>query len=309
MRKLTSILCVLIFFLSCEEAFVPDSSQYEEQIVVEGFIEAGEGSIPAYVLLSKSLSFFSEIDIETINNSIVRNADVRVSDGVNNVKLTEICLDQIPVEFKDIVIEQLGINPDTSQFDACIYLDVFDELDRKIGGKYDLIITAEGKEITGSTIIPEFVGLDSIWFEEPPGVPSDSLAQMWIRVTDPAGTSNFYRYQNAINGEGLISPVQSVGNDQLFDGEAFDIPVTRAQDRDDDFDPDSFGLFTRGDTVTLKWMSLDKAHYDFWNTLEFAFFNQGPFSSYTRILYNVDGGIGVWGGYSVRYYKVVVPPL
>ncbi|MEL6924369.1 MAG: DUF4249 family protein [Bacteroidota bacterium] len=52
--------------------------------------------------------------------------------------------------------------------------------------------------------------------------------------------------------------------------------------------------------------NIDAAHFDFWSTLEFNAVNQGPFSAYTRIASNVEGGLGIWGGYSVSFYTVVV---
>lgn len=52
---------------------------------------------------------------------------------------------------------------------------------------------------------------------------------------------------------------------------------------------------------------MDETHFDFWNTLEFSRNNSGPFSSFNRVSSNVDGALGVWGGYAVGYYEDVVP--
>ena len=51
----------------------------------------------------------------------------------------------------------------------------------------------------------------------------------------------------------------------------------------------------------------DEAHFDFWNTRDFSANSAGPFSSYTRIKGNVDGALGIWGGYSVDSYRLFVP--
>ncbi|MDP4819730.1 MAG: DUF4249 domain-containing protein, partial [Saprospiraceae bacterium] len=61
-----------------------------------------------------------------------------------------------------------------------------------------------------------------------------------------------------------------------------------------------------GDTVVVKWANIDQVQYDFWSSLESAVSNQGPFSTYTRVNSNVNGGLGVWGGLSARYYTIVV---
>ena len=53
-------------------------------------------------------------------------------------------------------------------------------------------------------------------------------------------------------------------------------------------------------------MSIGEEQFNFWNTLEFSRANQGPFSSYTRIDHNVEGGLGIWGGIAARYYPLTV---
>ncbi|MBK7223573.1 MAG: DUF4249 family protein [Saprospiraceae bacterium] len=55
-------------------------------------------------------------------------------------------------------------------------------------------------------------------------------------------------------------------------------------------------------------MCLDKVHFDFWKTRDFAANSGGPFSSYTRIKTNINGGLGIWGGYSVQNYRLYCPP-
>ena len=40
--------------------------------------------------------------------------------------------------------------------------------------------------------------------------------------------------------------------------------------------------------------------------METLYANQGPFASYTRLQSNIVGGLGIWGGYSVSYYKRAV---
>ena len=130
---------------------------------------------------------------------------------------------------------------------------------------------------------------------------------MLCYLDDPAGEANFYRYQVGINSSGYISPIASVLDDRLIDGQRASFPLFRPEPRGTmEFDFETFGLYRTGDTVSLKWISLDKAHFDFWNTLEFNSANQGPFSSYTLIDSNIEGGLGIWGGLSASYYELRV---
>ena len=95
-------------------------------------------------------------------------------------------------------------------------------------------------------------------------------------------------------------------DDAFFDGDEFEFPLPEAEPRNTNASPTTFGLYTLGDTVTLKWTTIDEGNFNFWNTLEFNAINQGPFAAYTRIESNVTGGLGVWGGYSSHYYTLIV---
>jgi hypothetical protein len=56
----------------------------------------------------------------------------------------------------------------------------------------------------------------------------------------------------------------------------------------------------------VKWANIDSRTYDFFYTLE----NDGggsPFSSPVKAKTNINGGLGVWAGYSTKYYKIVIP--
>ncbi|HMQ06586.1 MAG TPA: hypothetical protein PKC30_04750 [Saprospiraceae bacterium] len=73
------------------------------------------------------------------------------------------------------------------------------------------------------------------------------------------------------------------------------------------FSSDTFGLFTRGDSVVIKRLTLDREHFDFWNTLDFSANSGGHFAFNTRISFKVEGALGIWGGYAVGFYHLEVP--
>jgi len=291
---------------SCEEEFIPPVIAAEDQIVVEGYIEAGDRPTPPYVFLTRSFPFFSKLSQEDLNNAFIKDAEITVYDGEQTITLTELCLDDIPEEFRDQAADLLGVSVDSLGFNFCVYLDLSLQMMGEEGKTYELTVKTGDKIITASTTIPFAVPLDSIYFVPPPGEPNDTLAQLRIILNDPPGIPNYYRYFTR-EGEGpYLRPFASVTDDLLFEGQRFELPLSKAEAFDAEFDQATFGLFRLGEAASIKWMTLDEAQFNFWNTLEFSRANQGPFSSYTRIQHNVEGGLGIWGGIAARYYDITV---
>ena len=301
-----SILSILLLG-GCIEDYVPSTEETKQELVVEGFIEAGDGSAPAYVLITKSIPFLSTIELSTFDDLFVNEAIVTVNDGTNTVELIELCLEDLPPAIKEIAAQVLGFDPDSTSLNICAYVDILDQLDRKIGGKYDLKIETGASIVTATTTIPSFIPLTKLRWDNPPGTPSDTLARLWVTIADNENEANFYRFFTEENNNGFVIPFSSVTDDAFFNGQDFEFPLNKAERRDGDFDPNTFGLYNRGDSIRIKWMNIDEAHFDFWNTLEFSRNNSGPFSSFNRVSSNVDGALGIWGGYAVGFYEDVVP--
>lgn len=301
------LLSITLLVASCEEAFIPEGAAAPPQIVVEGYIEGGQRPSPPFVILTRSVPFFSEFGAEDLENTFVRNAIVRVSDGEKMAVLDEVCLDELSEQEKRLASALFGFNPDSLGFNFCVYVDLGFTLRGEEGKTYTLEVEAEGQSLRAVTTIPRHAPLDKLEFRDPPGDPNDTLAQLLCTLSDPAGETNFYRYQVAINNSGYISPIASVFDDRLTDGQEVEFPLFKPEPRGaQDFDLETLGLYKVGDTVTIKWITLDEAHYNFWNTLEFNAANQGPFSSYTLIDSNIEGGLGIWGGLSASYYDLRV---
>lgn len=299
-------LSLIILLSGCEEEYIPAPSPDGPKYVVEGHIEAGENPIPAYVILTRTLDFFSEIGPDQFNASFVHDADVRISDGTVEVTLQEICFSELDPVIREQVAAQFGFNTDSLVIDFCVYVDLLNQLQPAEGKTYALRIQVGEDLITASTHIPEHVKLDSLRFTPPPGAPNDSLAQLKAFIADPPGRRNFYRYFGSTNDGALETGFSSVEEDLFFDGKTFEFQLLNPATTTGDVDPDEFGLYFVGDTVTIKWCNIDEAHFDFWNTLEFSNANQGPFANYTRLQTNINGGLGIWGGYSVSYETLVV---
>ncbi len=299
---------LLSLLLACEETFVPAEVELRPQIVVEGYIEAApDRSLPPYVLLTRNLPFFSSLDSNQFGDFFVHNAQVSVSDGSRTVNLTELCLNDLSPEQLAIATSFLGSNLAIVPSNFCVYLDLSFTMQGEVGKTYQLSIAVENQSLQATASIPPTVPFDSIWFVPPPGLATrDSLAQLLVRLSDPLG-KNFYRYFVEVNGNGMRRDDFSVIEDPFFEGQTLDFPLNKPRDPSVEFDLSTLGLFTRGDTLTLKWVSFEEAVFRFWNTIEFAAANQGPFSNGTIIDSNIEGGLGIWSAQSAVYYNLIVP--
>ncbi len=304
--KYLAFLCAACIFLSCEEEFVPEINSAPPEIVVEGYIEGGDNPTSPYVILTRSVPFFSEINLNNVDGFFVRDAIITVTTDDKVVELEEFCLSELSPAQQIIVSELFGVNTDSMGLDFCVYIDPTFSMLGEEGKQYDLRIEAQGKVLTATTNIPQRARISDLAFVDLPGIPVDTLRELRVILEDEVDEANFYRYFTNRNDEGYLAALNSVLNDLFFDGDKFEFPLPKAEASDVEFNFETYGFYKVGDTMEIKFCSIDEAHYDFWSTLEFNRANQGPFSSYTAISYNIEGGIGIWGGYSSSIRRLVV---
>jgi Domain of unknown function (DUF4249) len=309
MKYVNFLFGVILLFTACKREFIPDVTTDPNLIVVEGYIEASNRATPLYIIMTRAIPFYQETS--GLGNNYVRGAKVKVSDGTDSVTLTEICWADLDTTTRKSAALLFGFRYDSiaPNFNFCVYIDLAQRMRGQNGKTYSLNIQVEGKNIQATTTIPRRVPLDSLSFIKPPGNnQNDTMAQARAIARDPIGP-DFYRYFTSINGGAYVVGGSSVVDDQLFDGQTTKFNLFKSEPRNPSADNKTFGLFYRGDSVSIKFCTLDRAHFDFWQSFEANARSGGPFSSYTRVQYNVkaDGAIGIWGGYSVDYYNTRVP--
>lgn len=311
------ILAIALFTASCEKTIQIDVPASAEKIVVEGFIETGQ---PPYVLLTRNAPFFGSVDFNAIDEQFVNGASVTVtrkSDG-GQIQLTEICLDAIealvgPEQARQLLVEfGLPFSDSVQLPNICIYapLEFFTSGDTSFVGEinetYELEVVADDVTLNASTTIKEVNPIVGLEIRPHKDERRDTLKSVYVTFSVPDTFGNFIRYFTKRNDEPFYAPIfGSVFDDKLFIGQELSLPLERGQEAGQGIDPDIHGYFWVGDTVTLRWCSMDKAHYDFWNTLE----NDGgdtPFSSPTRVSTNVENGRGIWGGYDCVFETIIV---
>lgn len=257
----------------------------EDMIVVDGWIENGQF---AKVLLTRNSPYFASIDSASVRSLVLTWAKVTVSDGIN----TEI----------------LTLRKDEDYFPPYIFEG--NEIIGVTGRTYSIKAEYGGKTVTATTTIPEIVPLDTAFFYLESG--SDSLGSIYMEFTDPPDVKNYYRILTKRNGEDTryYSSMVMCMDDMYFSGQKFSFSVRRG--------PESFissygnEYFRMGDTVSIKFCTIDNAHFDFWNSFQDETFNaSNPFaSSLSTIRSNIEGdGLGIWGGYGVFLLNLVLLPV
>lgn len=295
-----------LLLCACESSFDPRGEEVTASYVVEGYIESGPSANPAFVLLSKTLDFSSEIGIEEINASIIDDAVVQVSVGGDIWhELTLICWRDLDTVLQSLIETQLGLTAIQEEIDLCVYLDLTGQLNPEVGDRCKLQVDVQGVTLTAESIMPPFVPLDTIYVEDAPGEQEGPWRQVMASISDPLGQRDYYRYLTSINDGPFIAGLATVTDDALFDGQEFSFSLQKSEPPGSNFD-ETFGLYALGDTASIKWLNLDEAQFDFWNTLEFGRANQGPFSTYTRVRGNVNGALGMWGAASTDIYTIII---
>ncbi len=306
------VLLAAIIASSCEKEISNELPEQESQIVVEGSIENGQAPI---IFLSQSFSFFSSLNFEDIVNNFISGASVSITVDNKTIDINEICYSDLNDFSKSLLLKSLGVaNEDSlsNEFDFCVYTPIKSDnifelpyLLGEAGKTYQLHVEYEGKKLQSSTTIPNIVPLDSVYVQVHPNI--DTLFRLFAVLDEPPELGNFYRYFTQQNNNPMYPGLSSVFDDLFTNGREFFFPLDKAQPRSEEFILDTYGYFTLHDTITLKFCSIDKPHYDFWRTLEFSADAVGPFSGAIDVAFNIEGegGIGNWGGYAAYETQIV----
>lgn len=285
MNKLIFIVMAFLLF-SCEKDINFNLKESPNVLVVDAEIENGK---PPTVTLTKSLSFFSQIDPSLFDSLFVHNADVYISNGTLTHKLKEYT------------------NPLIPGYSAFIYSIDSSSLSTAFVGEfnkmYTLRIVVDGKEYNSTTQIPLLTSVpDSFYFKPAPLNPDTNNRVMLVKVTDPVGLGNCIRYFTKTNNGVFLPGENSVGDDQVIDGTTYEVQLPKGIDRNDPPKPDS-NFFKKGETVTLKFCSISRPTYTFWQTWEFAFQSIGnPFAQPNKVIGNIsNGALGAFCGYAAWY--------
>lgn len=282
--------------LSCEKEVNIHLKNGASKLVVDGQIENGNYPL---VILTKSIGYYSTIDLSTLENSFVHGAVVKVSDGKDTITLREYSIDTGFNNLNKFYLYTI----DTSTPSAFNFKGVTEKT-------YYLSINYDGKTYESATKIPNVRGIDSIWFRKPAGNPKvETAVMMFVKFTDPDTPGNYLRYFTRRNNEIFYPGPNSVYEDDIVNGTTIDsLNLLAGYSRAKEPNFDSLGYFFLGDTVTLRWTAIDRNAFEFFRTFEYATGTVGnPFASPVNVLSNIKGGaLGVWVGYGTQYTTRII---
>lgn len=290
--KTAAVLFCIVCLFSCEKNINFKLKVVPNVLVVDASIEDNQ---PPVVVLSKSFAYFSKISPEALDTSFVHDATVTISNGTQTQQLKE----YISGSTGGYVIYYYSI--DTSNI-ASAFLG-------QLNTNYNLNVIVEGKQYTATTTIPLLAKkIDSLWWKPTPFADDSSEVDLFVRSTDPKGLGNYIRYFTKTNTNAFLPGQQSVFDDELVDGTTYDLKVEPGIDRNNPIAFDK-NFFHRGDTITLKLSNIDRATYQFWLTMEFAYQSIGnPFASPNKVLGNIsNGALGAFCGYASDYKTIDIP--
>lgn len=282
-KNIILIYVLAAIVISCRKDIKVKLPEYTQKLVVEASIETGS---PGIVLLSYSIPFFEEFDFTQPSNAFVKGALVTISDG-------------------NLIDTLKELDPNTG------YIYVGTKIFGQQGKTYYLNILVNGKTYKADTYIYQPVALDSIYFKGE----KDSLGFIWAHLTEPAGLGNNYRWfaKRIPKDPYFAAPFNSVFDDKFVDGKDFHFAYDRGPQpnavEDDSNDPEQ-GFYKRGDTIVVKFCTLGRKEFLFWNSYYLNKASNGnPFSSPSNIVSTMEGEnvLGGFFGYSPSFDTLVIP--
>lgn len=283
---------LVLLLAGCEKKISLNLIENNPKLVVEATIENGQAP---RVVLTHSVGYFSTISYQLFEGSFVHNASVYVSNGTLTHKLKEYTV------------------PYAGAVNVYYYSTDSSDLSTAITGQtnhsYSLKIITGNDEYDATTTIPNFNKvIDSLWWEPVVNSKDPKRVNVLIQATDPPGYGDYIRYFTRRNSQPFLAPANSVFDDQFIDGTTYQLILTPGIDRNAPKN-DSANYFYKGDTVTLKLSSIDRATYDFWRTMEYTYASIGnPFSTPVKVISNIsNGALGYFGGYASQYKTIIIP--
>jgi len=312
MKKLIYILILGLLF-SCTEEIdiaIPNSGS---QFVVNGYIENNE---PAKLLLTRSLPYFDPINDESVMTSFVNDATITISSSLGE---------------SEVLLNSFGLT------DTWYYNYAGNSVIGQEGVTYTLDIVKGDTVVSATTTIPQLAPItrDSLRFLY--RADDSTYCYLLGHWTDPDTTGNciraFTKTKSIWGGfdemepydgydDFYISMLEGNGNyiDEYVNGWSFSFPMYKGrgfwqewgqqENEDEEVDGSSgatTGFWNVGDSLTLKWSSVDRNSWDFWYSLEFNN-PAGPFGAPSDANSNINGGLGVFGGTSSEYINLHAIP-
>ena len=292
------VVCLLM--AACQQEIDMKLPDYQSKLVIEGSIETGS---PAMVMLSKSIPYFSEINLETLMGDIFVTGDQARVFVTSETGETEELFWQL--------------NPEAPYYTAFMGKNVIG----KEQTHYTLTVEYDGQTFTAETYIPKTFDLDSIGFDHSSELLDDTMATVRVLMTDDPSEVNYYAFFCKIHSPKLndrlwVCNMPVAFDDRIFNGLTFNYEVARygysvlMRDLLSEEDRENFSRmsFRPGDTVYVKHTQID--HHTYLYLLSAgteAAYGSNPFTNPLPVVSNFDSDrvLGHWSGFAAKIDTLV----
>ncbi len=300
------VLSIIVLTLSsCEKEIDLNIEGADAKLVVQASIErnvdpntGAETGQPPIVILTTSLSYFGNVDSAALASLFIHDADVYISDGTQEIKLREYDFRFAPGQ----AIETAYFYSIDTSAGAPIMLGEF-------GKTYDLRIEWQGQSYTASAPLIAPVPVDSFWIQQPLNANFDTTYyEVRARFDEPSQKGQYYYNEvTSILQNGNGSSYEDVFNDEVVNGVAFNFTFLA-----EEFGEESTqrGYFIEGDSIRIKWSSINYDAYEFYNTKSFSEGAVGnPFATPVNVLGNIsNGALGAFVPFGSYIYEFRIEP-
>ena len=297
----------LLLVTACETPISLEIPGNTPTTVIEGWIVNGR---TARVIVSRSLSYYSDMNMDSLSSAVDDQAIVIVSDDMGN---------------SEQLVSGYHVS-DLGEWGSFLGLTGKGFYGRKIRGEpghtYYLHVETGGKTYSAQTTIAlNTVQVDTLMavFRDE-NDPNDTLGSLRVYWTDDGATYDNYRFFVKIRDLDPFYHSVFTGcfDDLLFNGQtiAFEmlrepwsnLPLTgmSQQQRDDYYRR----FYKKGETVYVRSTLTDKATQEYWFELQTALsLGMTPFLEPSSYKSNITGErvTGIWSGYHARYDTITFP--
>lgn len=256
---------------SCEKIVSIDLNNAAPQLVIEGVVTDQSG--PYAVTLSKTGDYFTP----SLTFPPVAHALVVISDNTGNVDT---------------------LREDTSG------TYVSSSLKGVPGRTYALKVIADGKEYDAESAMPQKVMIDSLYavpFREFDG---DRGYYVYVDFRDPPSPGNYYRldaFTATLPSDSITGRQFLLYSDKLTNGNEANYRIRVSRNA-------RYGNNLLGDTLTVRLLTIDKATYDYFNTLNDVLQSDRSPTSLSPANPNTNldnGALGYFAAYTVDTRTIV----
>ena len=271
-------------FFSCETEIDVSLPSYQNEMVVEGWIELGESP---KVSLYKSLPYLSDINLNTLYNQIIiQNAVVTVTSEDGESEILQL----------------------VQSNDAPLYwYYTGTTLKGKLNTQYTLSIDWNNHLYSSTTLIPDTFTMDSLWLQKFEGFDVDTLGILRLKWQDDPSQKNYYMFRVKVanklySDRTWLTSFPIAIDDIAFTGRPYTLDILRigtsslympSNISDDDEWSYNRPYYELGDTIYLKSSVIDFPSYKFWTSAQGSlYFGDNPFANPPKIYSNITSSTG-----------------